>query len=228
MSQTSTTQAIEPQIDEIREDKTPEFTLRWTVVTSLVASVTIGLWYHNLHSPTDNQPPPTGALTQVPSSSNRMPTPENKPALEIGEKTKLFMNNNAYLFGTSRGPESAALSQTNSYRVGVGREIERASGARLTGEVSFNMGENTTGASGKELAQTRLTAAYLRQINDQTKLRAGLSTDLSPDETWSTLELQFSIKLEDDLSLKLNHDYGHSLDRDAHEHQTGISLEKRF
>lgn len=191
--------------------------------TAVITSAVIGLWFY-----TDNQeaPPPTGALTLPPST--KVPAPVTKPVLEVGEKTKLFMSNEAYLFGSSTDPEQAALNKDPIYRIGFGREIENASGGKLMGEVSFNMSDDLASAEGKDAAQTRLSAAYLRQINKQTNFRAGLSTDLAPKETWSTLELQFSVELDKDLSLKLNHDYGRSLAREAREHQTGIALEKRF
>lgn len=194
--------------------------------TAILASAILGLWLFTVQ----NTPPPTGALTLPASATNEslVPAPRQKPALEMGQKTKLFMNNNAYLFGTSNSPTSAALSQDTTYRIGFGREIESPSGNKLMGEVSFNMSDQLASAEGKEAAQTRLAAAYLRQISKQTNFRAGLSTDLTPKETWSTLELQFSMQLEKDLSLRLNLDHGRSLASDAHEHQTGIALEKRF
>lgn len=196
------------------------------VAITVVASATLGLWFFaGLKAP-----PSTGALTLPTSDTGEplVPAPRQKPALEMGEKTKLFMNNSAYLFGTSNSPKSAALSQDTTYRIGFGREFENLSGNKLMGEVSFNMSDQLASAEGKEAAQTRLSAAYLRQIDKQTNFRAGLSTDLARRETWSTLELQFTVELEDDLSLKLNHDNGRSLSNDASEHQTGIAIEKRF
>lgn len=195
--------------------------------TATLATTILGLW---VFITVQNAPPASGALTLPASATNGslVPTPQQRPALEVGEKTKLFMGDSAYLFGTSNTPTSAALSQDTIYRIGFGREIERPSGNKLMGEVSFNMSDHLANAAGKEAAQTRLSAAYLGQINKQTYFRAGLSTDLAPKETWSTLELQFSVELENDLSLRLNLDHGRSLASDTHEHQTGIALEKRF
>lgn len=195
--------------------------------TAILATAILGLWFFTVQ----NAPPPTAALT-LPASATKgeslVPALRQKPVLEMGEKTKLFMNNNAYLFGTSNSPTSAALSQGTTYRIGFGREIVSPSGNKLMGEVSFNTSDQLASAEGKEAAQTRLAAAYLRQITKQANFRARLSTDLAPRDTWSTLELQFSMELENDLSLKLNHDNGRSLASDAHEHQTGFALEKRF
>lgn len=194
--------------------------------TAILATAILGLWLMAVQ----NAPPPTAALTLPASATHEslVPAPQQKSALEVGEKTKLFMGNNAYLFGTSNSPATAALSQDTTYRIGFGREIESPSGNKLMGEVSFNMSDQLAAVEGKEAAQTRLSAAYLGQISKQTNFRAGLSTDLAPKETWSTLELQFSVELENDLSLRLNLDHGRSLASDAHEHQTGLALEKRF
>ena len=192
--------------------------------TAILATVVVGLWFYSVQE----SPPPTGALTLPTSAKPLVPAPSPKSALEMGEKTKLFMNNSAYLFGSSSGPESAALSQHTIYRIGFGREVENTSGNKLMGEVSFNMSDQLDNIEGKDAAQTRLSAVYLRQINKQSNFRAGLITDLAPKDTWSTLELQFSVELENDLSLRLNHDYGRSLASEVREHQTGIALEKQF
>ncbi len=169
--------------------------------------------------------PTTGALTLPPSGEkNRLiPLPKQKPMMEVGEKTKLFMENDAYLFGAQTNPGTAALS----YRVGVGKEIENTSGNRWTGEVSFFAGDEDK-ASESTGTQTRLSGAYLRQITKNADFRAGLSTDLASKKSWSTLELQLSMELDDGLSLQLNHDQGKDLRSSDYDHQTAVAIEKKF
>lgn len=209
------------------EDDGGSFARRWLVVTALAAVATAGLWHYNarhLHLP--QSAPATGALIPAPYDAQAIPITRTPPTLQIGEKTKLMMNNDAYLFGSQRPAFGAASGP--DYRVGIGREFQRRSGDRLTNEISFPLGDKLADPGGREAAKTRLSTAYLRQLSEQSRLSAGLHADLADDETWSTLELKLHLQLERDVALQLNHDSGRSLDHDAREHQTSISLEKRF
>jgi len=197
-----------------------------TIVSALVATFILA----SFALLNRQQAPSTGALTLSPDDTARVPNPVQQPTIVVGEKTKLFMNNNAYLFGAKAdSPDSAALSNSENYRVGVGKEFERASGSKLMGEVSFISDEKTNEKNDEEaLLQARLAAAYLTQLNKHSDFRAGISTDLASNLVWSTLELQLSMELEDGLYLMFNHDYGKSMNDSAYDHQTGIVVEKKF
>lgn len=204
--------------------------LRGTLYASAI--VFVAAIAYLLYSRQAAAPPSTGALTRAPSPSSGLhgiPQPKLKSALEIGsEKTKLFIHN-SYLFSTQSNQKNIDPSEKSSYRVGFGRETEQYSGSKLMGEVSFNVGDQQEESSStKEIAQTHLSVAYLRPLNNNAEFRAGLSADLAPRSIWSTLELQLSMQLQGDLSLQLNHDYGTSLESSVSGYQTEFTLEKKF
>ncbi len=172
-------------------------------------------------------PPDTGALTDRAANRAALPKPRAKPSLIIGQKTKLFMGNDAYLFGT-RAPSTTAGIQQPSYRVGMGKEFDRSGGGSVLGELSFSPIDTAAEQSSRAAASTRLSAAYLRQINQRADIRAALSADLGATNNWSTVELQLSLKLSDQLSLKLNHDNGRANHGPEREHSTGLSMQRNF
>lgn len=173
-------------------------------------------------------PPATGALTDRASNHAALPKPRAKPLLVIGQKTKLFMTNDAYLFGTQAPNSSSAARQQTHYRVGMGKEFERKSGSTVLGEVSFRQEGKSAENNSRAAANTRLSAAYLRQLNKKTDIRAGLSADLGAINNWSTVELQLSLKLSEQLSLKLKHDNGRAINGPEREHSTGFFVERNF
>lgn len=197
--------------------------LSFTAIALVACAIVLALLFSG-----QQHAPATASLTLSPNGRPLVPAPASKPALEVGEKTKLFMNNNAYLFGAPFETESFEDTDERIYHVGFGREVERASGAKLMGEVSFMTGEKNISTNVDEAAQARLSTAYLKPLKQGSDFRAGLSTDLAPDMSWSTLELQLSMELEDGLNLMLNHDYGKSLKGSEHEYQTGLKVEKKF
>jgi len=154
------------------------------------------------------------------------------PSLVVGEKTKLYMSDESYLFGAQPNLSSIPLHRDPSYRLGLGHKFQHTSGAVFTGELSvstINIEANSGVASSSDKPnQARLSTKYLAPLGTNSGLSAGLTTDIGNRQIWSTLELGMSLNLKDNLSLNLNHDYGKSISSGDVLHQTGIALEKKF
>ena len=177
-----------------------------------------------IRSPAPAPPPATGALIVQPD----IPAPKSGPHFDQDDAVKLHMNASSYLYGSQETPEAAALSGSNQERmfVGMGKQLRGDNGSQITGELSIGAPPLADNHQIKPI--TRLSAAYLKQINSKTDFRADLVTDLDKENAWSTLELHFNWRLRDGLSLELNHGSGQSLNGDGRTHKTDLALEKRF